>query len=253
MISLDASWRKSITRVLDDFAEPSYVRASQTFRALRQPTMPSRRRLSPRLAYGRHRGPARRGCRHAAVVIVIYPHRETGRPCIALTRRPMTLSHHAGQICLPGGRVENGEVAIEAAKREYHEELGVELDRATCLGTLPKIYVYASDNLVDTFVLVHQDHLPVWAPDPTEVDQVIEIPLSALSRLGRTAADSIVQIDSVRRGKVAEGDEVFNYGFSYPAIDLVDCEGRQHQVWGATAMLLAQWGEVLHRAQSGNG
>ncbi|MCC9603883.1 CoA pyrophosphatase [Stieleria sp. JC731] len=211
-----------------------------------------RRRLSPSLSYGRHRGPARRDCRHAAVVITVYPHAKSGEACFALTRRPMTLSHHAGQVCLPGGRVEDDEDALQAAKREYQEELGVCLDKAVYLGRLSKIYVYASDNLVDTFVLLEKEPLPRWNPDPIEVDEIIEIPLSALETLGsciarREQSATISQVNSTRRGKVVDGEGVFQYRFTYPALQLVDCDGHQQQVWGATAMILAGWSEILHR------
>lgn len=213
---------------------------------------PSRRQLSPRLSYGRHRGPSRKGCRHAAVVITVYPHRADGEACFALTRRPLTLSHHAGQICLPGGRVEDGEHAIEAAKREYLEELGVPLADSEWIGELPPIYVYASDNLVDTHVMLQRVPLPAWNADPVEVDEIIEVPLKSISALGaalarRKVPSSVIPVKSVRRGKVRDGSGVFQYRFSYPAIELVDHSGRPHQVWGATAMLLAQWSEVVYR------
>ena len=75
-----------------------------------------RSRMAPSLAYGRHRGPAYRGSRVAAVAIAMYRDAEQ-RWVIPLTKRPESLQHHGGQICLPGGRVEAGEA--NTLKREF--------------------------------------------------------------------------------------------------------------------------------------
>ena len=39
----------------------------------------------------------------------------------------MSLAHHGGQISLPGGAIDDGESASEAAVRELREELGVDV------------------------------------------------------------------------------------------------------------------------------
>ncbi len=43
---------------------------------------------------------------------------------VLITRRPMTV-HQGGKWEFPGGKVERGELPIEALKRELHEELGI--------------------------------------------------------------------------------------------------------------------------------
>ncbi|MEE2938046.1 MAG: NUDIX domain-containing protein, partial [Planctomycetota bacterium] len=65
---------------------------------------------------------------------------------IPLTLRPKSLQHHAGQVCLPGGRLEGDENPSQAALREFEEELGVR-PQVTChCGELSALYVYASNN-----------------------------------------------------------------------------------------------------------
>ena len=53
-----------------------------------------------------------------------------------LTRRSARLRNHPGQWAFPGGRVDAGESAIEAALRELAEEVGVQLTPAAVLGQL---------------------------------------------------------------------------------------------------------------------
>lgn len=234
-------------------------------------------RLCPRLSYGRHRGPARIDSRRAAVAIVIYPHRSSGQLCLTLTRRPTTLSHHGGQVCLPGGRIESGESPTQAALREYEEELGVKPEGITEIGCLSPIYVFASDNWVETIVMTTQTPRGPWRPDPVEVDQVIEMPLSAIANLAHQDRESpatagknpfsgqiysnmnlgpdadcdLVDKKKERSGKVDATGEVFLYRFGYHAIEFVDCDGHRREVWGATAMLLEEFAGVIGRAMVG--
>lgn len=55
---------------------------------------------------------------------------------VLLTRRAPKLRTHAGQWALPGGRVDEGESVVTAARRELAEELGLELPESAVLGRL---------------------------------------------------------------------------------------------------------------------
>ena len=68
----------------------------------------------PDFSVGRRPG----GGRSSAVLALIS---EEGND-IVLTRRPLSLRHHAGQVALPGGRAENtDETIVDTALREAHE------------------------------------------------------------------------------------------------------------------------------------
>ena len=199
------------------------------------------------------------------MIIVVYPQRITGQLCLTLTRRPMTLSHHGGQICLPGGQIEPGESVTQAALREYAEELGVPVNVSRKLGRLPPIYVFASDNLVETLVVTADRPSVDWQPNPVEVDEVIEMPIEILLDLGNVAAAAtnsnglpgdplaISERKKAIIGKGASGGEVFQYRFGHPVIEFVDAEGRQRELWGATAVLVDAFSGVLCRAIAASG
>ena len=70
--------------------------------------------------------------RAAAVAIVIAAHR--GSPAILLTRRSGKLRAHSGQWALPGGRLDAGESAEDAALRELQEEINLTLPRSAIMG-----------------------------------------------------------------------------------------------------------------------
>ena len=75
------------------------------------------------------------GRRAAAVALVLLPDDE-GRPCFLITRRAKTLRAHAGQWALPGGRIDAGESAERAVRRELEEEVGLALGADAVLGLL---------------------------------------------------------------------------------------------------------------------
>src|SRR5690606_3256620 len=60
----------------------------------------------------------------------------SAQAALLLTRRAGTLRSHAGQWALPGGRIDPGESAEQAALRELHEEVDLHLDESAVLGRL---------------------------------------------------------------------------------------------------------------------
>ena len=71
----------------------------------------------------------------AAVAIVVAEGGD-GEAVFAFIRRGLNLRSNPGQYALPGGRLDEGETAIDAARRELAEELGVALDADSVLGVL---------------------------------------------------------------------------------------------------------------------
>lgn len=196
--------------------------------ALRQrlaaPTRPALcyRRFVPELTYGRHRGPAAPNAKPASVVVLFYPIR--GRWHLPLTLRPISMTAHGGQVSLPGGGAEPGEAAWPCALRELHEELGVAPTGIRALGSLPPIYVYASNFLVRPLVAWIPQR-PAFRPCPREVAELLEVPVAHLLDKRNYWTQAIV------RGPLS---------FRAPGIAF---QGRH--IWGATALILGQLLEVL--------
>ncbi len=192
--------------------------------------------MTPPLAYGRHRGPARLNSRRAAVAVGLYLDPEAGW-ILPLTRRPRTLRHHGGQICFPGGRIEAGETPTQAALREFSEELGIPADVVEICGELPVQYVYASDNEVTPIVCVLRKPSGPWQPDPGEVDEVIHLPLQVPCQQSPVAS-----IWYQRCVQAAADPEtlVAHFRFRAPAF-----EYRSRRIWGATAVILDQLAQCL--------
>ena len=104
----------------------------------------------------------------------------SGGAAFVLCRRSSRLNKHAGQWALPGGRLDAGETAIDAALRETHEEVGVRFDERHVLGMLDD---YATrSGYVMTPVVVWGGADVELAPSPDEVLAAYRIGLHQLAR-----------------------------------------------------------------------
>ena len=103
-----------------------------------------------------------------------------GGASFVLCRRSAGLNSHASQWALPGGRIDEGETAIDAALRETDEEVGVRLDPSCVLGLLDD---YATrSGYVMTPVVVWGGPDVVLQPNPSEVLAAYRIGLHELTR-----------------------------------------------------------------------
>ena len=117
------------------------------------------------------------GRRRAAVAEVLVAD-DDGRACFLITRRTANLRNHTGQWALPGGRIDTGETAEDAALRELREEVGLTLQPAAVLGLLDD-YGTRSGYLI-TPVVVWGGTARTLVPNPAEVAKVFRVPLDDL-------------------------------------------------------------------------
>ncbi len=164
----------------------------------------------------------------SAVLIPIY-NRE-GECYILFTRRTDTVRAHKGQISFPGGAYEERDkTLLNTALRESCEEIGLAREDIEVLGELDDFVTATSNFVISPFIAV----IP-WPyrfkPDPVEVDEVIEIPISAL-----------LDKNSYSWEKVVDGDSV---------VDSHIYRYNDKLIWGATADILNQflsiWTEFTH-------
>jgi ADP-ribose pyrophosphatase YjhB (NUDIX family) len=98
-----------------------------------------------------------------------------------------------GKLALPGGFIDRGETAENAAMREVHEEAGVQLQSVEFLASFPNLYTYRDVEypVVDLFFTAQVDSRQasplddvteiVWAPPYPLPDQDLAFPSHALA------------------------------------------------------------------------
>lgn len=151
---------------------------------------------------------------------------------ITLIKRVKDGGAHSGQISFPGGKYEVFDAnIIETAKRETFEEVGVDPEQIEILGSLSSLYIPVSNYLVFPAVgFVFEE--PKFVPDKNEVDEILNIPLKCF--IGE-------------KYKKTQKISAQNYMIDAPAYQI-----NGYTIWGATAMIISEFVEVLERADALN-
>lgn len=162
--------------------------------------------------------------KRSAVLILLFPGSEGLHfPLIERTEYPGV---HSKQIGLPGGAWEHGDSDyIATALREAEEEIGVQRHQVEVVGQLSSLYIPPSNFWVQP-VVGYLPFRPAYLPDPAEVASVIETPLH-----------QILDGSAVGQSKVMHSTGT---SLTVPSYTI-----QGHVVWGATAMILAELGDIL--------
>ena len=163
----------------------------------------------------------------AAAVLVGLVDRGAGEQ-VLLTRRNAGLRHHGGQISFPGGRIESSDAdPVAAALREAREEIGLLPAQAQVLGYLDPLATITGFHVYPVVAQVAAGFQP--QPDPSEVDEVFEVPLEFL-----------LEPDNARRVELE---------FRGARRSVLEFQFQDWRVWGATAAMLVNLRQRLEAAR----
>ena len=112
----------------------------------------------------------------AAVLIPLIPDGDDYR--ILFEKRALDLVVQPGEVCFPGGGIEERESPVEAALRETAEELLVEKDQIRLMTALEPV-MGPSGASIWPFAAILEDYHDTWSED--EVDSVFTVSLRELS------------------------------------------------------------------------
>lgn len=163
--------------------------------------------------------------RLSSVMILLYPDVK-GQLSTIFIERPIDNSIHSGQIAFPGGKMDEEDITpARTALRETEEEIGVPASDIRILGPLSQLFIPASNFLVIPHVGI-METTPGFTPNPDEVQSLIPVHISQLMELKQHSKQ---------------------FYTSYGLLEAPYFELNGHSVWGATAMMISEFRELLKR------
>lgn len=164
----------------------------------------------------------------AAVLVPIFYKLQD--PCLLLTKRTSWVERHKGEICFPGGaRDPQDHDLLATALRESLEELGLHVPDVRILGVLDDVPVVTGFVITPFVGVIPYPY--AFVPNPLEIQELLEIPYSALSEEDGWSTGT----------RVVNGKLNTFHRFSHNG----------QVVWGATAQILRQLLQILPELHKG--
>ncbi|MCB9202908.1 MAG: CoA pyrophosphatase [Flavobacteriales bacterium] len=158
----------------------------------------------------------------ASVLILLYE--ENDIVYFPLIQRSSYDGVHSGQVALPGGKYESFDVTTqETAKRETFEEIGIPKKDSIIIGSLSEMYVEVSNYLIFPYV-AKVDNKVDFIIDKKEVEKVFSVSVSEL------ISAQIIQ----------KRVDLKNYNKLVPCYII-----KENLIWGATAMILQEFKDIM--------
>lgn len=162
--------------------------------------------------------------RRSAVLIMLYP--QGKEAFFPLIKRPVYAGAHSGQIALPGGKMEVTDPdIIFTALREAEEEVAINPEKVTVIGKLSNLYIPTSNFLV-TPIIGFSEEAPDFVPEAREVQRILPTALKSLFE------------EPIRQRTQLKIDPNLELDTPFFEID-------KEMVWGATAMILSEFLDLL--------
>ena len=145
-----------------------------------------------------------------------------------------------GEVCFPGGQLENGETPAACALRETEEELSIPSEEVELLGTPDFICSQSGFLLRPHLGLVSPAGFAAMAPSPAEVSEVFTAPLAFF----QDTPPEVYSYDLLPRAPEDFPYEAVgissDYSWSRGRVEVPVWYWQSHAIWGMTGRIVRQ-------------
>lgn len=183
--------------------------------------------------------------RHYAVILPLLDLDDGSGPQILYEVRAKDLDRQPGEVCFPGGQIEEGETPVEAALRETCEELGIRSEEIRVAGEVITIGTRAGSQIHCFAGIIGAETFAEMEVSSAEVDEVFTVPVADLMK-----ADWEVYWNDLEEvpaedfpyDRVTSG-EAYNWKKGKAPVPVFDVNGRI--IWGLTGRMTREFLEVI--------
>lgn len=146
------------------------------------------------------------------------------------------LSLNPGEICFPGGRIEDGETPKEAAIRECNEEIGLSFDNIDVMTELDTFVSNTNMIIYPFLACIKGDYK--FSINESEVKEILTIPLEYLVSMEPVSVyNKLITIpsDDFPFENILNGK---NYKFREGSYRVLFYKYKDYVIWGMTARIL---------------
>lgn len=185
-------------------------------------------------------------CKRSAVCVPLIFDGSDDSPMLLFELRSSDMHNNPGDVCFPGGRIEDGETWLDAALRECCEELVIESEQ---IRTIAPLDVFCDGCLMISSVLAEIAEYK-GSFNPQEVRETFTVPLKWF----KENAPSLHSLELVHLKSDNFPYHLINRGEDYPFRKRCDDElfyvcqssdGKQRVIWGITARIIKNLVDII--------
>ncbi|MCR5482746.1 MAG: CoA pyrophosphatase [Clostridia bacterium] len=172
-----------------------------------------------------------------------------GRPHLLYEVRAKNLDRQPGEVCFPGGEIEEGETPLQAAVRETVEELGISEDETEVICELDAIHNYTNFSMYCFLGRIAYESVKNAKPNAAEVEELFLVPLEEILE----AEPYIYKLSLVPKTDDFPND-IIGFPDGYPwrkgTSDVPIYRGFEHVIWGLTGRITRNFLEIIKQSRS---
>lgn len=193
--------------------------------------------------FGERNASAEEGFRFFSVLVPVIEKKDGLYVLYEVRAKHMT--RQPGEVCFPGGEMEQDETAMECALRETYEEIGIPEQKIKIINQLDTIYTY-SNFLMHCFLgIIKENALEDIKLNPDEVGEVFLVSLDQLMKSEPEIHKMKVspEVPEDFPYEKVTGGESYNWRKGNVIVPVYDVNNRI--IWGLTARITKRFTDII--------